>query len=74
MTTSNFYQHINRNIPLIQSFASTLTDDFDTARFLYLETTHQATKYRTHLQSDTFEEWLMNTMKEIYFNLIQKKQ
>lgn len=73
MTTSHFYQHFNHSRPLIQSFASELTKDFDMARFLYLEVTHQAIKHKTHLKPDTLEEWLINMMIKTYNKLTQKE-
>ena len=72
MNTENFYQHLNRNIPHIQGFASTLTKDFELARFLYQETAHRAIKNKEHLREDTLEEWLMSTMNKIYSKLTGK--
>lgn len=71
MTTTHFYQHFDRNIPRIQSFASELAKDFETARFLYIETAHQAIKNQMLLEQETFEDWLINTMKNIYGKVIQ---
>jgi len=66
MTTNDFYQQLDRNKPLIQGLATKLVNDFDTARFLYHETAHQAIQNKNKLQQDTFEEWLMNTMNKVY--------
>ena len=66
MTIDKIYQHLDRNIPLIQSFATKLTKDFEIARFLYQETAHQAIKNKQYLQEETLEDWLMTTMKNTY--------
>lgn len=73
MTTAHFIQHFDRNRSIIQSFASKLAKDFDMARFLYLETAHQAMKHQKHLHQDTFEEWLITTMKKTYNQLTNKQ-
>ena len=71
MTTAHFYQHFDCYIPRMQSFASELAKDSDTARFLYIETTHQAIKNQMHLEQETFEGWLISTMRNIYSKVIQ---
>ena len=73
MTTAHFYQHFDRNIPSIQSLASSLANDLDIARFLYQETAHQAIKNKNNLEQDALEEWLMQTVKKTYYKMIQKK-
>jgi DNA-directed RNA polymerase specialized sigma24 family protein len=71
MTTAHFYQHSDRYIPRIQSFASELAKDSDTARFLYIETAHQASKNQIYLEQETFEGWLINTMRNTYNKMVQ---
>jgi len=66
MTTATLYKHINEYIPKIQSLASKLSNDFDTARSIYLETVHLAFKNQKNLNQDTIGEWLMNTVKKTY--------
>lgn len=66
MTNPTFYQKFNDNIPRIQGYASELTTDFDTARFLYLETAHQAMKHKEDLKKESFDDWLVSTMKNAY--------
>lgn len=73
MTTANFYQHFDQSIPRIQSLAASLAQDFETARFIYQETHHQAIKNKNNLQQETFEEWLMETARNTYYKLIQQK-
>ena len=73
MTKSLFFKHFEKNRSIIQQLASQLAEDFETARFLYLETAHQAMNNRTHLEQHTFEEWLMSTMKNTYRQLILGK-
>ena len=70
MTKHTFYQKFDQNIPLIQGLASKLAKDFDTARLLYLETAHLAMKYRNQLREDNFEQWLDETMRRYYYQLI----
>ncbi|MFT4665707.1 MAG: hypothetical protein ACI8YQ_002809 [Polaribacter sp.] len=65
MNIEILYQNLDRNIPFIQSSASKLTKDFEIARFLYQETTHQAIKNKDKLREETFKEWLIETMKII---------
>ena len=72
MTTADLYQQLNQNIPRLQSFACELTKDFDTARLLYLETAHQAIKNNVSLEPDTFEDWLINTMKNSYRKMAKR--
>ena len=69
MTTADFYNNFERNIPRIQGLAKKLTPDFDTARFLYQETAHLATKHKNSLKTDNFDQWLINTMESIYFKM-----
>lgn len=70
MTTREFYQQFDSKIPIIQQFANELASDFDKARYLYHETAHQALKHRTVLNKESFEEWLITTMKHIYKKVI----
>lgn len=65
MNTEILYQNIDRNILFIQNLASKLTKDFDQARFLYQETTHQAIKNKDQLKEETFRGWLSETMEKI---------
>lgn len=71
MNTEHLYQHLNRNIPLIQRVAKAMTKDFDTARFLYQETVHQAIKNKHLLREDTMESWLKSTLKKTYSSILQ---
>lgn len=71
MTNENFYKRLDLNLPRIQRLASELTSDFETARFLYQETTHQAMKNRKDLADDNFDSWLSSTMEAAYFKLSQ---
>ena len=73
MTNAHFFKNFDQKRSFIQNLASKLAGDFDTARFLYLETVHQAMKNRTHLDHDTFEEWLMSTIKKTYSQLVHGK-
>ncbi len=72
MTNPTFYQKFNDNIPRIQEYASELTNDFDTARYLYLETAHQAIKHKNTLKKESFDKWLVSTMKKA-FSKVQYK-
>lgn len=74
MNTETLYQHINRNIPLLQSFAKELTNDFETARFLYQETVHQAMKNKHQLREDTMKDWLINSIKKNYAKISKGDQ
>ncbi len=71
MTTVHFYQHFNRYIPRIQNFATELAKDTETARFLYLETAHQAIKNQIHLEQETLEGWLIKTMRNAHNKVAQ---
>lgn len=72
MTTHTFYQQFEQNTSKIQQLASKLAKDFDTARFLYLETAHQALKYKNQLKKENFDQWLIDTMKKTYRKLRKK--
>ena len=74
MTTETFHQQFDEYIPDIQRLASRLTTDFDLARFLYLETAHQAFKHKNDLQQETLKSWLVQTMKRTYSKLLQKNK
>ena len=71
MKTEILYQHLDRSIPLLQSFAIKLAKDFETARFLYHETAHQAIKNKHQLQAESLNEWLMNNMRKTYSKINQ---
>ena len=71
MNTEKLFKQLHTNIPHIQRFAIKLTKDFDTARFLYQETAHQAIKNKHQLREETLNEWLMTTMENTYSRLVQ---
>jgi DNA-directed RNA polymerase specialized sigma24 family protein len=71
MNTEKLFKQLHSNIPLIKRFAIKLTEDFETARFLYQETTHQAIKNKQHLREETLNEWLMTTMENTYSKIVQ---
>jgi DNA-directed RNA polymerase specialized sigma24 family protein len=73
MTTANFYQHFDQITPRIQRLASILAQDFETARFLYQETAHQAIKNKDNLDQETLEEWLMEMVKSTYYKIVQQR-
>ncbi|MFK7806773.1 MAG: hypothetical protein AB8F74_03135 [Saprospiraceae bacterium] len=73
MNLEILYQQLDRNIPFIQGMATNLSNDFDVARFLYQETTHQAIKNKKHLREETLKVWLKTTMKSIFSKLNTKR-
>lgn len=73
MKNETLFQYLNHNKQLIQSLASQLSNDFSTARFLYHETTHQAIKNKANLKEETFQDWLVKTMKKTYVKTLQNE-
>ena len=70
MTTADVYQHLGRNGSRIQNLASQLSEDLDTARFLYQETAHQAIKHSGTLNEGEIEEWLMTTVQNTHSSMV----
>ena len=73
MTTQSFYTKFDRYIPNIQKQARAMASDFETARFLYHETAHQAIKNKNLLKEDNLESWLVTTMNKIYRKIASKQ-
>ena len=66
MTAIDVYQHLNRNLSRIQNLATQLSNDFDTSRFLYQETLHQAIKQSPSLKEEEIDDWLLSTLQQTY--------
>ena len=66
MTTNYFFKNFDKYRPVIQNLASKLTEDFNTARFLYIETVHKAMKKNDHHEQATFNEWLNYSIRKTY--------
>jgi len=73
MKNEIFFQNLSQNRSLIQELATELSNDFVIARFLYRETTHQAMMNKAFLNKETFKEWLITTVKRIYYKISQNE-
>lgn len=73
MKSEIFFQNLNKNKTCIQGFASELSNDFAIARFLYIETTHQAMKNKANLNEEIFKDWLMTTMQKTYYKILRNE-
>ena len=73
MRNEIFYRHLNLNSSYIKKLATRLSNDFSTARFLYIETAHLAMKNQKNLKEEIFHDWLCATMERINQKILRNE-